>query len=347
MKTNAVLPLSGITVIDFSTLLPGPLCTRMLAAAGARVIKVERPGGEDMRNMGSAADGISAHYRMLNEGKQIVEIDLRDPQGLSRARDYLASADVLVEQFRPGVMERLGLGYADAAAVNPRLVYCSITGYGQSGPDALTAGHDLNYLAEAGLLALTDPPSLPPGLIADIGGGSWPAVMNILLALRQRDLTGSGSHLDMSMRDNVAVFGSWALAEWAANGAAPSPGAGLLAGGSPRYRIYRAACGGHLACAPLEQKFWNAFCELIGLAAPYRDDRADPSATIAAVAGIMATRSAKAWMAIFAGHDVCVSPVTPVDEVMRQRQAATPGADRMTLALPLPLAPAMRGTDRS
>ena len=148
-------PLSGLTVLDFSTLLPGPLATLMLAEAGARVVKVERPGGEDMRRFPPFFSGGSALYAMLNRGKEAIFLDLKTEQGRAAALDLATSADIVVEQFRPGVMDRLGLGYAALAARNPRLVYCSISGYGQSGPRAGEAGHDLNYLARSGLLALS------------------------------------------------------------------------------------------------------------------------------------------------------------------------------------------------
>ena len=181
-------PLSGLVVLDFTTLLPGPLATLMLAEAGAEVIKIERPGGEDMRAFPPQVNGDSAVYALLNRGKTVLELDLKSDAGRSRLKPLLARADIVVEQFRPGTMDRLGLGYETVRAVNPRIVYCSITGYGASGPRAREAGHDLNYIGATGLLALQpgppDRPTVPPALIADIGGGTLPAVINILLALR-------------------------------------------------------------------------------------------------------------------------------------------------------------------
>jgi crotonobetainyl-CoA:carnitine CoA-transferase CaiB-like acyl-CoA transferase len=183
-------PLAGVRVIDFSTLLPGPLATLMLAEAGAEIVKIEKPWlGDELRAYAPQSGGSSIGFALLNRGKRSVALDLKDPAARGRLLPLLRTAAVLVEQFRPGVMARLGLGYEAIREINPRIVYCSITGYGQSGPKAAVAGHDLNYGAETGLLALAaggpaGAPTVPPGLIADIGGGALPAVINILLALR-------------------------------------------------------------------------------------------------------------------------------------------------------------------
>src|SRR5258708_3893580 len=172
-------PLSGITVLDFTTLLPGPLATLMLAEAGAEVIKIERPGGEELRRHPPYIDGESAVYAMLNRGKKSIVLDLKAADAGARLEPLLARCDVVVEQFRPGVMARLGLGYEAVKAMNPRVVYCAITGYGQDGPRRNEAGHDFNYIAATGLLALSpgraDPPTLPPAPMGDIGGAAPPA----------------------------------------------------------------------------------------------------------------------------------------------------------------------------
>jgi alpha-methylacyl-CoA racemase len=195
-------PLAGIKVVDFSTLLPGPLASLILAEGGAEVIKVERPDpGDELRSYEPRFGQASAGFALLNRGKRSIALDLKASGARERFMPLLRSADVLIEQFRPGVMDRLGLGYATLAAVNPRLIYCSITGYGQSGPKSQVAAHDLNYLAETGVLHLAagadGAPMVPPALIADIAGGSYPAALNILLALRARDASGRGCHLDM------------------------------------------------------------------------------------------------------------------------------------------------------
>ena len=312
-------PLSGIVVIDFTTLLPGPLATLMLARAGADVIKIEPPGGEAMRFYPPYAGGQSAAFAMLNAGKTCREIDLKSTAGCDEVIGMLRCADVLVEQFRPGVMTRLGLDFASVRAINPRLIFCSISGYGQSGPRSQEAGHDLNYIGNTGLLALAPgvaAPTVPPVLVADIAGGSFPAVMNILLALRQRDITGEGCHLDIAMSDTMFTFAWHALAS-SVEGPLPGPSEGLLAGGSPRYHLYQTGDGGLIACAALEQKFWLAFCGVIGLAAPLANDFANPIATRDAVAAIIATKTADEWRPVFVAADCCVTVVVSLEEALR------------------------------
>jgi alpha-methylacyl-CoA racemase len=313
------LPLAGVQVLDFSTLLPGPLATLLLAEAGATVTKIERPGvGDEMRTYEPRLGEDSANFVLLNRGKGSLTADLRDPDVrdavLARTRDV----DIVVEQFRPGVMDRLGLGYATVHAGNPAVIYCSITGYGQAGPDAGRAGHDLNYLAESGMLgdAVDDrgDPHLPPTVIADIAGGSYPAVINILLALRRRDQTGEGAHLDISMLRGLEPLAYSALATRAGGGSWPAPGRGLLTGGSPRYAIYRTADDRHLAAAPLEQRFWDRFTDLIELPAELRADAGREDEVRAAVAARIATRTAAEWDERFTGHDVCCSVVATFAE---------------------------------
>ncbi|MDB5042259.1 MAG: acyl-CoA transferase [Candidatus Eremiobacteraeota bacterium] len=353
-RVNPRGPLAGVRVLDFSTLLPGPLATLILAEAGAEVIKLERPGGEELRGYEPAFGSDSAQFAVLNAGKRSVVFDAKDPEGIERLRVLLESADVLVEQFRPGVMARLGLGYDDVHAINPRLVYCSINGFGSSGARAGLAAHDLNYVAESGLLALVagsdGTPNLPPALIADIGGGALPAVINILLALRERDATGVGRRVEVAMSEAVLTFAPWALLTHAVSGAAPAPNTDRLNGGSPRYRVYRTADRRYLAVAPLEQRFWETFCEEIGLPHELRDHRNDPAATIDAVTAIVATRTADAWMTRFAGLDVCVTIVRDVGEARTDPVYAEHGvfayqveaAGERIAALPLPLDPGFR-----
>jgi alpha-methylacyl-CoA racemase len=351
-----MLPLAGIKVLDFSTLLPGPLAGLLLAEAGADVIKIERPGiGDEMRTYEPKLGADSANFVLLNRGKGSVAIDLKAPDAIARLTPLIESADVLIEQFRPGVMARLGLGFDALSRINPRLIYCSITGFGQTGPRRDMAGHDLNYLALAGLLSLTADASGTPGMphapIADIAGGSYPAVINILLALLQRQQTGRGSYLDIAMTDNLFLLAYWGLANGFTAGDWPKAGANLTTGGSPRYQIYRTADGRFLAAAPLEQKFWDNFCAAIELDAQWRDDARDPSGTRAAVAQCIASRSAAAWREVFAGKDVCCAVVASVEEALSDahfqarglfaRQLAAGG--RAIAALPVPVDAAFRG----
>ncbi|MBI4204491.1 MAG: CoA transferase [Betaproteobacteria bacterium] len=348
-------PLEGIRVLDFTTLLPGPLATLLLAEAGAEVIKIERPGaGDEMRSYHPKFGTDSVNFALLNRGKRSLAIDLKAQDAVAQLTPLLKSADVIVEQFRPGVMDRLGLGYEAISGLNPRIVYCSITGYGQSGPRALTAAHDLNYIAETGLLALAagadGAPVLPPALIADIGGGTYPAVMNILLALRSRDQSGRGCKLDVAMTDNLFAFMYWALGDGFSAERWPQPGEALVTGGSPRYQIYRTRDDRFIAAAPLEERFWQNFCEAIGLAADARDDSRDPHATRRAVADRIRSRTADEWRTLFAGKDVCCSVVTSIKDALADphliarrlfdRKVAADGKE--IAALPVPIAAAFR-----
>jgi len=349
------LPLSGLLVLDFSTLLPGPLATLMLAEAGAEVIKIERPGGETMRDIPPAWDGGGAAFAMLNRGKTGLVLDLKQESDRGRLAPLLARADILVEQFRPGVMAELGLGYDAMRKINPRIVYCSISGYGQNGPRAGEAGHDINYIGATGLLALQPGPLahpvVPPALTADIGGGSFPALINILLALRQRDLTGEGCHLDIAMTDAMFTFAWYALVIGAVTRRYPGAGELSFAGGSPRYALYPTKDGRLVACGALEPKFWHAFCGTIDLAAPLRDEHADAAATRAAIAEIVAGRTADEWRPLFAAADCCVTIVASLEEALRDPHFVArglfahrvAGASGATIpALPLPLAPEFR-----
>jgi alpha-methylacyl-CoA racemase len=349
-------PLAGLKVIDFSALLPGPLTSLILAEAGAEVLKVERPGqGDELRSYEPLFGAASVGFALLNRGKRSIALDLKANGAKARLMPLLRSADVLIEQFRPGVMDRLGLGHPALASVNPRLIYCSITGYGQSGPKAQVAAHDLNYLAETGLLHLAagadGAPVVPPALIADIAGGSYPAVLNILLALRERDATGRGCHLDIAMTDHLFPLMWWALGQGFAAGRWPRPGGELLTGGSPRFQIYPTADARFLAVAALEQRFWARFAELIGLEPALRDDCRDPRASRARVAEIIRGHGAGHWRARFAGEDVCCAVVVSLEEAVRDPHfvgrglfagALTEGEGRSMPALPVPLAPVFR-----
>jgi len=348
-------PLVGIRVIDFSTLLPGPMCSLLLAQAGAQVIKIERPGrGDEMRAYMPKFGEDSVNFALLNQGKRSVALDLKEPAALQQAIALVRQADVLVEQFRPGVMDRLGLGYEAMRAINPGLIYCAITGWGQHGPLADMAAHDLNYQAETGLMALTagadGAPGLPNVLAADLVGGAYPAIMNILLALRARDASGLGAFIDVAMADNLFPLVYWGLGNGFAAGEWPTPGGDLVTGGTPRYQVYRTRDGRYLAVAPLEDKFWENFLRVLE-APQLRDDAADPIGTREAVAAIIASRSADEWLQRFANVDACVSVVKSLQEAVetphfRERglfQARITSRDgRQIPSLPLPIAPAFR-----
>jgi crotonobetainyl-CoA:carnitine CoA-transferase CaiB-like acyl-CoA transferase len=344
-------PLAGLLVLDFTTLLPGPLATLMLAEAGAEVIKIERPGGEDMRRFEPQWGADSAAFALLNRGKGSRILDLKAPEARLQLKQLLQRADILVEQFRPGVMDRLGFGYHEVHDINPRLIYCSISGYGQAGPRAAEAGHDLNYIGQTGLLALQSGPEgrhvVPPGLIADIGGGTFPAVINILLALRERDRIGQGCHLDIAMTDAMFAFAWHAFAAGAATGTYPASGEGLLTGGSPRYQLYPTRDGRLVACGALEDHFWQRFTKAIGLDAWFVNDGRDPASTREAVAKIIVAKTGDEWRLILGMADCCATVVVSLQEAMRDRHFVERGlfdhkvqneSGETIPALPLPIA---------
>lgn len=348
-------PLKGLLVLDFTTLLPGPLAALMLAEAGADVIKIERPGGEDMRRFPPMVNGESAAYAMLNRGKEVLTLDLKSEADRDKLKPLIARADIVIEQFRPGVMARLGLDYDAMRAINPKIIYCAISGYGQGGPRSGEAGHDINYIGATGLLDLQpgppDNPVPPPALIADIAGGTFPAVINILLALRARDQSGEGAFIDIAMTDAMFTFGWYALALGVAGGRFPKPGELPLVGSSPRYRLYPAKDGKLVACGALEQKFWDAFCAAIGLAPEFIDDRRDPKTTGDVVGRLIASRTSEEWRPVFAKADCCVTIVTPLEEALSDPHFVARGlfAHRLSLggtdmmALPVPVDPQFRG----
>lgn len=349
-------PLEGVLVVDFSTLLPGPMASLLLAEAGAEVVKIERPGsGDEMRGYAPHWGAESVNFALLNRGKKSLALDLKDEAGRKRLEPLIARADVLIEQFRPGVMARLGLDYEAVRAVNPGLVYCSITGYGQHGPKRDAAGHDLNYIGDTGLLSLSpgdaEAPVVPPVLIADIAGGAYPAVMNILLALRERERSGTGTRLDIAMTDNLFPLMYWALGNAFGHDTWPVAGGELVTGGSPRYRLYPTADGRLVAAAPLEDRFWASFTEAIGLDEALRDDRNAPEATAARVAEIIAARPASHWEGVLAAADCCATVVRTVREALDDPHFRARGLFRAGLAnedgetipaLPVPIVPELR-----
>jgi crotonobetainyl-CoA:carnitine CoA-transferase CaiB-like acyl-CoA transferase len=301
-------------------------------------------------------DGESAPFALLNRGKKNLTLDLKRDSDRNKLKPLLQRADILLEQFRPGVMARLRLGYDELHALNPRLIYCSISGYGQSGPRVDEAGHDINYIGNSGLLDLQpgpiEAPVVPPILAADIAGGSFPAVINILLALRARDQSGQGCRLDIAMTDAMFTFSWYALALGSASGRFPAPGEMWLAGGSPRYQLYPTKDGKIVACGAIEQKFWLAFTTAIGLPADFVNDLRNPKATRDAVARLIAAKTADAWRPVFAAADCCATIVVPLQEAMRDPHFITRGlfahsvetaSGKSLPALPLPIAPEFRG----
>ena len=323
------LPLTGLTVLDFSPLLPGPFATRMLADLGAQVTRIESPSRPDLvRHTPPFVQGVSTAHAYLNRHKQSLSLDLKSPAALAQVLALVATADVLVEQFRPGVMSRLGLGYEALAAVNPRLVYCSITGYGQTGPLRDRAGHDINYLALAGIAAgsgrqADGPP--PLGIqVADVAGGSLHAVIGILAALHQRERDGLGQHVDIAMTDCAFHLNALAAAGQLGAGEDTPAEAGLLNGGS-HYDYYRCRDGRWLAVGSLEPVFLEALCQALGEPDLLARFRQAPVAAKQALAQHIAAQDFAHWRAVFAAVDACVEPVLTLPEALASELAQARG----------------------
>ncbi|MDE2300663.1 MAG: CoA transferase [Burkholderiales bacterium] len=330
-------PLAGIKVIDLTRLLPGPLATRHLAELGAEVLKIEGPAdqGQDdgTRQMGLTAadrraDEPALTFRELNRGKQLLRLDLREPAGVAALLERVRHADVLIEGFRPGVMDKLGLGWEVLHAANPKLVVCAITGYGQHGPWAHRAGHDINYIAMAGVLEQIATQggelAVPNFQIGDLMGGTQAAVSGVLAGLIGAQRSGRGCYVDISMSHEVLRHHVLAAITLKSTGRTPVPGRDLLSGGAPCYGVYRTGDGRHLAVGALELKFWRALCQAIG-----RPEWAAQHWSLGLAVGgpaslalrgelaaVFATQPLAHWVALFETVDACVTPVLRLDETL-------------------------------
>ncbi len=325
-------PLAGVRVLDLTRLLPGPMATLVLADLGARVDKLEDPSpGDYLRHMPPQRKGTNGAFHALNRDKRSVVVDLKSPAGSALLRRLVAAYDVVIEGFRPGVLARLGCSHDDMLAINPRLVVCAITGYGQTGPLAQRAGHDINYLARAGVLGVTGPADGPPAVsgaqMADVAGGALWSVIAVLAALRERDRTGRGSIADVAMCEGSIPLGAFALGALAAGAPAAPRGRNHLDGGIAAYNTYRTRDGASVALGALEPKFWVSFAAAAGL---------DPSldalvagdhqpALKARVAEVFASRTRAEWEAFARAHDCCLEPVLDPSELARDPQHAALG----------------------
>lgn len=321
---NTPPPLQSVRILDLSRLIPGPYATRILADLGARVDKVEDPAlGDYLRQFPPLKGNAGGRFRALNPSKRSLALDLKKPQGKKALLKLLPHYDVLLESFRPGVMQRLGLDYATLAQHAPKLVVCSISGYGQTGPLAKRAGHDLNFLALSGLLHMFYPQAVvPPVQLADVAAGLWSAI-GIVAGLFAAEKTGHGRHIDISMCEAALAF--W-LADWGnyeVTGQAPEPGEDLLSGGAPGYSLYRTKDERFLAVASLEPKFWTSFNRAIGRE-PQVDDmvaeRGVQERVRAEVQAILSSRTQAEWREVFAAVDACVEPVLNWQEVFSHPQ---------------------------
>lgn len=331
-----MLPLSGLKVLDLSRLLPGPYATLVLADLGADVVKIEDPeGGDYIRHMGAMAGEQSSLFVALNRNKRSITLDLRQAEDAARLKALVRDADVLVESFRPGVMDKLGCGYEALAKQNPRLVYCAITGYGQTGPDRLKAGHDLDYIARAGVLgyggAAGGMPATPGVQIGDIGGGALFGLVGILAALFERQRTGKGRLVDISMTEGALAFVHLHLGARLALGQAGVPlerGKESLNGGYACYGTYPTKDGKYLAVGALEPKFCAKVLGVLGrpeLMPGCYDAGEEGQKTRAELERIFRTRTRAEWLEAFAGADACVEPVHEGDEVLQDAQLRARG----------------------
>jgi alpha-methylacyl-CoA racemase len=349
-------PLDGVRVLDLSRLLPGGFCSLLLADFGADVVKVEDTGMGDYVRWalpayeGAEPSAASALFLALNRNKRSIRIDLKRPEGRDLLLRLVRDADVVLESFRPGVLDRLGVGYEALRASNPGIVLCSISGYGQDGPLRDRSGHDMNYLGLVGLLGLTGerdgPPVQAAGQIADLGGGALMAAFAILAALRERDRSGEGQVVDVSMADGALSWLAMAAAATLAGAPAPQRGGLELAGGLVCYRPY-ACADGWVTLGALEPKFWAAWCRGVGREDLVEEQFERPGGAVhREVEAIFAARTRAEWAAFAGEHDCCLEPVLELEETLASELARArdmvveidqPGAERPVRLLGVPV----------
>ena len=326
-------PLANLKILDFSTLLPGPYATMMLADMGAEVLRIEAPDRVDLAKVMPPFDGkFSTTFPYLGRGKQTLQLNLKQPESVERVKQLVQDYDIVVEQFRPGVMDRLGIGYEVLKAINPKLIYCAITGYGQTGPYKDRAGHDINYLAISGVAshcgrADSGPP--PMGIqIADVAGGSHHAVMGILAAVIKRQETGEGAFIDISMTDAAFALNAMAGAAALAGGQPQKPESGMLNGGT-FYDYYQTRDGRWLSVGSLEPQFSSRLCdtlELGELKSNALSQKPEHQQELkAAIKQKIAERSLAEWREVFADVDACVEPVLTIEEAAEHPQLKARG----------------------
>ncbi|MEU3281164.1 CaiB/BaiF CoA transferase family protein [Streptomyces antibioticus] len=316
-------PLTGVRVVELAGIGPGPFAAMLLGDLGADVVRVDRPGGPAL--------GIDPAHDVTNRNKRSVVVDLKAPDGPARVLDLAARADVLIEGYRPGVAERLGVGPADCHARNARLVYGRMTGWGQDGPLADRAGHDIAYIALTGTLGMIGapgtPPPVPANLLGDYAGGSLYLVVGVLAALHHARATGTGQVVDAAIVDGTAHLSAMIHGMLSAGGWQDRRAANLLDGGCPYYGTYETADGGHMAVGALEPRFYDAFVDLLGLGdlGGARDDWTRWGELREAVAARFKARTRAEWTAVFEGTDACVAPVLSLREAPHHPHLAARG----------------------
>lgn len=323
-----MFPLQSIRVLDLSRLLPGPFCTMLLADFGAEVIKIEAPElGDYARQYEPKIDENSVMFHSLNRNKKSVTLDLKTDEGKDQFLQMVGKADVVVESFRPGVMKRLGLDFPVLEKINPRLIYCAISGYGQTGPYAEMPGHDINYISYAGLLELMGEkdgkPIVPAVQVADLAGGAYPAVTGILLALLEREKSGKGQFIDISMMDGVISLLQSTLPNYLMKNIPSKRGEQMLSGGLACYEVYQTKDGRWLAVGALEMKFWRIFCQKLGKPEwiPLLNEPDEVQYKLKHdIQTVMYTKTLAEWMDIFEDAEACVSPVLNFAELVNHPQ---------------------------
>ena len=320
--------LAQVKVLDLSRLLPGPFCSMLLADFGAEVIKVEDPnGGDYIRGWLPRVGKNSGFHVVLNRNKQSLTLNLKKPEGKAVFKKLVRDADVVLDGFRPGVMQRLGLGYETLQEINPRLIYCALTGYGSDGPRAQKAGHDINYLARCGILSysgLGGRPCIPGVQIADLGGGALLAAFSIVTALFARERIGKGQFIDVGMADGAFTWHVLRWGKYLADGGLPSPGDDVLNHGFACYNLYATRDGRYMSLGALEPQFWKGFCESVGHPEWNRPNYFEPGPHQKILqdqlSALFRERDQAQWIAHFADQDCCCEPVLNLEEAMADEQ---------------------------
>jgi crotonobetainyl-CoA:carnitine CoA-transferase CaiB-like acyl-CoA transferase len=312
--------LQGFRVLDLSQYLPGPYATRLLADLGADVVKVEPPGGDPMRTfIFLDDDGLSPLYKQVNAGKKVVQIDLKSESGRACFTELVKAADVLLESYRPGVMNRLGFGLGHLHSLNPRLIHCALSGFGQEGPASQRAGHDLTYMALSGMLHHTgtlETPVIPFPPVSDYASGQHAANM-ILAALLRREKQGKGCFIDTSLFETVLSWQSFGQAGVGRSGRALDPGHGLITGGVACYQIYKTSDHKFVVLGALEEKFWQAFCHAVERPEwiARQHEQMPQTTLISELRAMFSTATSENWVALLAGTDCCFEPLLTPEEV--------------------------------
>jgi crotonobetainyl-CoA:carnitine CoA-transferase CaiB-like acyl-CoA transferase len=334
------LPLTGIRILDLSRYLPGPFCTQLLADFGAEVVKIEQPEvGDPGRQLAPVVNGISTRFYTVNRNKKSITLDIRKEEGREVFKKLIPHFDVVVDQFRAGFMDDLGIGYQVLSQINDRIIFCAISGYGQDGPMYKAAVHDLNYLSLAGVTGTTGSrqgvPAMSGVQIADIAGGTLYAVISILLALASREKTGKGQMCDVSMLDGALSLLAYTMGEWSGDGVVPKIADGVLTGGYACYNIYETQDGKYVSLGAVEKKFWAEFCDKLGLPdyinLQWKKD--EQKKIIDEISELMKTKSRDEWVEFFKDNDICFTPVLDLEETSEHPQVK---ARRMVEKIPDP-----------